>query len=400
MEINVQYFGKFHISYNGIPLVGEKAHKESQFNRLLLALFHAWPNGVRKEVLESFIIGEKELDDEHSALRIIVYKAKKKLVKLGLPDINLIYQEKGVYYWTKDISVNADCTVMVDLFQEAESLEVDTDDKSIEKRKLLYLEASYLYKGEFLELLGAEIVIAQIAKKYRELFATCVERAASLLEETSDWDNLENLGRFAATIQPYCNWETLVMEALVEKRAFEEATSYYADVVDLYLKDFGIYPSTKLMEMMDKLGDSMKHSIDTLDTIQEGLNEGKENVDGGYCCSFPVFKGIYQMSMRLMERTGQTAYLILCTIVDGKGNQIQNEVRLEELSKRLSEAIHGSVRHGDMYTRYGNSQYLILLTNTTRENCEIVQNRINHMFIVSRNSTAIKYHVNSVICET
>lgn len=105
------------------------------------------------------------------------------------------------------------------------------------------------------------------------------------------------------------------------------------------------------------------------------------------------------MINRMMERGGQSVYLMLCTLVDGKGNPMKEGRRLEELSKRLREAIVCSVRHGDIINQYGNGQFLVLLINTTRENCSIVERRINQRFMAEGQRTGVQYHVNSVICK-
>ena len=71
---------------------------------------------------------------------------------------------------------------------------------------------------------------------------------------------------------------------------------------------------------------------------------------------------------------------------------------LEELSRRLGDAIRHSVRHSDAISKYGPGRYLVLLVNTTHENCSIIQKRINDNFIIGRQRTGIKYCVKSVIC--
>lgn len=396
MEIKVQFFGKFNIFYNGTPVAGEKVHKESQFNRLMLALLWAWPNGIERDELERFAVGENEMSEKHTALRIIIYKTKKKLVKLGLPDINLIYQEKGVVYWCKEIPVVADCRQMEAYYAKAEAMQETRSKEEIEKRMLLYMDAAYLYKGEFLELFAAEVEITHLAKKYRELFVSCIDRASKMMERLKDWDNLEMLGRFAVSAQPFCNWEILVMEALIQKHMYEDATTYYSDVVDFYLKECGIYPSENLMHIMDELEDSVLHSEGTLDSIQTNLEEREEAVHGGYYCSFPVFKGIYQMLGRQVQRTGLNAYLMLCNITGSESCLNGNEKKQEELSADLREAIEMSIRRGDMFTRYGKGQYLILLFDTGLENCKIVQKRINRAFSEKGHRDMLKYHTRSI----
>ena len=93
-------------------------------------------------------------------------------------------------------------------------------------------------------------------------------------------------------------------------------------------------------------------------------------------------------------------YLMLCMVVDSKGNPMKEGSVLEELTQRLGDAIQRSVRHSDSVCRYGKGQYLVLLVNTTREDCSVVQKRINSRFLVGRQRTGIKYYVSSVVCQT
>ena len=73
--------------------------------------------------------------------------------------------------------------------------------------------------------------------------------------------------------------------------------------------------------------------------------------------------------------------------------------KLNELSARLKIAAVSSVRHTDTVTKYGQGQYLILLINTTEENCHIIEKRINENFLTSRQRTGISYSVNGLIVQ-
>ena len=141
----------------------------------------------------------------------------------------------------------------------------------------------------------------------------------------------------------------------------------------------------------------MDHRYARLDEIQAEMAE-KGTVNGGYLCPWPVFSGICQMIRRLLERSGQSAYLMLCTVVDSKGNPMGEGPALKKLADRLETAILSSIRHGDAATRYGKGQYLVLLINTTREDCGVVQRRINCRFVEGRQRTGVKYYVNSMDC--
>lgn len=323
-KIKVQMFGNFRMDYNGAPFVAEKMHKESQFNRMMQALIHYSDCGIAKDKLEEIVIGERDIDAPHTALRVIVYKTKQKLAQLGLPGKNLIYLEGGIYYWTPDIEIEEDaaefeklyneaCALEKQMPQESESAETVCDEriKEIEDNMLeLYVKALYLYKGEFLVAYTGETWIAQEARRYHTMFEKIINEAAYILRKRKQFKGLEKIGVYAAKVDPFNEWEELIMEAMVETRRYDEAEELYTDVVDYYLRECGIYPSSRLLEILEKYSNQMNHAHEILENIQEGMNEQEETERGGYFCSYPVFKGIYQASIRIMKRTRVPVYLI------------------------------------------------------------------------------------------
>ena len=178
---------------------------------------------------------------------------------------------------------------------------------------------------------------------------------------------MEELGILASKVDPLADWESVTMEALVSSGRHMEARKLYNDTQEMYFSEQGLRPSRRLYELMQNLGAQIEHDYAVLDDIQKHLSMEDEDKNGGYLCTYPVFQGIYQMVLRMMRRNGQSVYLMLCTVTDYKGNPMKG-------------------------------QYLVLLVNTTRENCSVVQRRINHNFIVGRQRTGVQYHVNSVIC--
>ena len=99
---------------------------------------------------------------------------------------------------------------------------------------------------------------------------------------------------------------------------------------------------------------------------------------------------------RMLERGGQSVYLMLCTIVDKRGVPMRESPALDRLSRKLGDALSHSVRRSDAICRYGKGQYLALLMNTTREDCGIVQKRVNYYFLAGTQRAGVEYYVNSV----
>ena len=362
-KIKVQMFGNFRMDYNGAPFVAEKMHKESQFNRMMQALIHYSDCGVAKDKLEEIVIGERDIDAPHTALRVIVYKTKQKLAQLGLPGKNLVYLEGGIYYWTPDIEIEEDAAEFEKLYNEAcalekqmphepESAETVCDEriKEIEDNMLeLYIKALYLYKGEFLAAYTGETWIAQEARRYHIMFEKIINEAAYILRKRKQFKGLEKLGVYAAKVDPFNEWEELIMEAMVETRRYDEAEELYTDVVDYYLRECGIYPSSRLLEILEKYSNQMNHAHEILENIQEGMNEQEETERGGYFCSYPVFRGIYQASIRIMKRTRVPVYLMLCTLEDEEGRQVQSETKMNKYSRQLKKCVGESIRYSDIY---------------------------------------------------
>lgn len=230
------------------------------------------------------------------------------------------------------------------------------------------------------------------------LYFSCVEQAVELLRDRQDWEEMERLGRCVSQNSPFGDWEVITMEALTSMGRLEEARKLYDDTVSSYMQEQGVRPSRRLRELLDRMGTQMNHGYAALDTIQSELKQTDEEERGGYLCSWPVFEGIYHTVRRMMERGGMSVYLMICTVVDSKGNPMQDGAALEELTGRLEQAICRSVRHADAVVKYGKGQYLVLLVNITLEDCAIVQKRIDEQFLTGRQRTGVRYYVNVVSC--
>ena len=107
-KIKAQMLGNFSMEYDGKPLASERMHRDGQFTRMMQVILHFSETGISKEKLEEYVVGERDMGNPHTAIRVIVYKTKKKLEQLGLQGENWIYQKDGMYYWTSDITVIED----------------------------------------------------------------------------------------------------------------------------------------------------------------------------------------------------------------------------------------------------------------------------------------------------
>lgn len=98
--LQVQMLGGFSVTFKGMQIAGGPKARESQFAYLLQMLLHHGRDGVSRRQLEEALFGEREVGNVHHSLRSVLYNAKKRLQKTGLPEAEYIYQAKGKLYWT------------------------------------------------------------------------------------------------------------------------------------------------------------------------------------------------------------------------------------------------------------------------------------------------------------
>ena len=387
----VRMFGGFSMTWHGKTIGYGPKGRDSQVVRLLEAVIHSGKKGLPRAQLEEILFEDREVDDISHAIRTILYNTRKKLIQEGLPQVNYIESKGGYYYWTDEIPVREDAWDMERLYKEA------SEEKDPDIRLRLYLDVCYQYTGEFLPFQTFMIWVAQEDRKYRTIFENSVENAAALLRMDKDYSQLEALGKYASGIQPLSEWEAITMEALLALGKVDEARRLYETTEAYYMDELGFKPTFSTVELLQRLGSQLEHQHALLDEIQEELSGANEDLSGGMLCSYPVFRGIYRMTERMTERSGQSVYLMLCTIVDKSGVPMRDSALLDRLTGKLSDAICHSVRRSDAVCRYGKGQYLTLLLNTTRENCSVIQKRINYHFLSGTQKASVEYFVNIVV---
>ena len=388
--IYVKTFGGFSIRYNDAELSFGNQN-ESQMVQLLQLLLHFRRQGLSRDLAKAALFGDRDVDDVSHSIRNIIYNLRKRLKALGLPDSQYVVKKKGVYFWCDDIKVIEDATEFETAFNNAMSCE-DSEQK-IE----MLTDTCYMYAGRFLAGNESSVWSAQEAERYREIFSDCVIELTDMLKEEHKYKQLLDVSTYASKVDPFSEWEILTLEALGRMGKFDKTESFYRKTVDAYVDEYGGRANSYVREFINRIGLKLIVGHESLEEIQQKISNSDDQERKGYYCSLPVFQEIYRMTERLMERSGEKIFLMLCTILDSKGNPMREGSRLEELSERLRNTIIDSVRHTDTVTRYGNGQYLVLLINTTEEDCSVVSNRISSHFIREGQRTSLSYSVSNII---
>ena len=134
--------------------------------------------------------------------------------------------------------------------------------------------------------------------------------------------------------------------------------------------------------------------------LEEIKQEFQQDVlqKGALFCTVPGFRDVCRAARRGMERSGQSIFLMLCTLVDSKGHPMNASDKLEEMATELHVTLRKTLRKSDSFTKYSQSQFLVMLVGTNEENCQIVIDRIEKRFTEAHKSWAhhIDYSVSSL----
>lgn len=111
-----------------------------------------------------------------------------------------------------------------------------------------------------------------------------------------------------------------------------------------------------------------------LDHLRSFIQEMGYN-KGAYQVEYDGFKKIYRFVARCIGRTGQDVQTLLFTLTKENGS-IPAVTELTFAMDNLKNAVHESIRRGDVATNYSSTQFVVILMDSSMEDGLMVANRI------------------------
>lgn len=340
--LKVRMLGGFTLEYKGKELVLDRNNVSKTTQLFELLLLHTQDGEISKAALIDALYGRSDVENKNGSLNNTIFRLRKQLTAAGLPESSYININGGMCTWDPDIETS------VDVCDFKQTIESARHEKSQKTKMEIYAKAWKLYTGEFLpDMMGEDwAAVENIA--CRDMYFDCVEELCHYLKTEEKFEEL------------------------------------------------GLSPSAGMLERFKLMGERTSQAAGAIEDIKYRLRE-KESIEGAYYCTYPSFVDVYHVFGRMMERTGMSVFLMLCTL-----NFINIETDDENqkyYSELLRESIQKAVRKGDFYTRYNIQQYLVMLIGITQENCTLVSKRINKEFnkrLTRRKNVSIDYYVASL----
>lgn len=388
----IHMLGGLSITYEGRPLVLARSIS-SKMVHLFLMLLYTRDSGIRREELIETLYGDCDTEQASNSFRGMVFRLRKNLLAAGLPEGEYITNKAGIYRWeSEDIHISLD----VEEFEQAATMGLQETDP--EKQQRLLEEADALYRGEFLPAMIGDEWVAVSNHKFQDLYFRSMRRLMELLQRQESNGRLLHCCEKIAEMYPYEEWQLAKLDCLIGMKEYKQALKYYDEVVNLYQEEFGLLPSDALKQRFQSIREHISYDIRNINEIQERFME-EEEPGGATYCDLTVFTVVYRYMIKVLDRIGMSAYLMLYTLTDKDQMPIEKQDVLEDVREAMFQAVKMSVRRSDLYTRYGKNQFLILLVGSNRKGCERVAARIQKNFseLNTRRRVGICYTISSIM---
>ena len=162
-------------------------------------------------------------------------------------------------------------------------------------------------------------------------------------------------------------------------KRYREAAAYYEALEQEARQTCSPFMSGELKEKYLKAKHMIQYESADLDQIQADLAREPEQ-KGAVSCEYLEFADIYRYLNRVFAREGITSQLLLLTLADENGVAPESSTELESARSAVEYAIRKTLTRSDLCTRYGNNQYLVLLSSPELRNGKKVQNSMRKYY--------------------
>ena len=369
--IKINMLGAFSMEYDGNVLTDEKSRTKQVWLLLKYLLTNRHREVTTEELVD--ILWEDGIDNPNNALKNLVYRLRNLLDAVGRGENGeYIINKRGICRWNNQIECIIDIEELEKAYINAEN------DPTAEN----YNDVIQLYRGDFLASFSYEKWVVPLAVKYKDMFFDSVNKCCEILKKDGRYEEIDLIASKAAKIDPFVESSHIAkMRALFAMDKKKEAMAYYEYVNDLFYSELGVIPSEELRSIYNEIVRGVKAIEADILNIKEDLREKPEGdgIHGAFYCEYEVFKSVYRREARMLERSGQSIFVALFTVSSASGGSLSQD-KNEQMMELLRDVLVGSLRRGDVVSRYSPSQYIAMLPTVTYENSDIIVKRIRKAF--------------------
>ena len=317
---------------------------------------------------------EDKSTNPENALKTLVSRLRVLLNQIDPGLGNCIVADRGAYHWEMQPGMTVDMYEIDKIFSRLSESNI-----SEPERRKLYNQLLELYVGDLLQHAEKNEWAMAKATTLHNKFIAAMYAYIELLKEHDQHTDIVSVCRRALDVDSFDDRLHMeLMSALVRINRTGEALVQYKHVVQLNYRYLGVKPSEDLQEFYKQIVSAGKTLDFNLESIRNELRESGER-RGAFVCEYAVFKEIFNLQMRNLERLGATMFLAIIMISPYNDKEIDS-MRQDNIMNGLLEILSQNLRKGDTITRFAPTIFALLLPTVNYNTGGMVLERIKRVF--------------------
>ena len=371
-KLKMQLFGSFCLRY-GEAIMGEEQLRSNKLTRILVyILMNRYSILTHQKLIEVF--WEDDSRNPEGALKNAMYRLRNELKVLGTE--NFICTLPEAYRWNPEIEVESDYEEL----EAAQRMLKETDD--LKQKKKLCGEIMECYKGNVSAKVAIESWMIPKVVWYQSVYMDAMKLYCKILAKEQQWGELEIICNRAIQEDPFDeDVHCWLLNSLHGQKKYDQVISQYEKTKKIFYENMGIKSPKKVSAVFQKILTDTGEEATDIEGLVGQLRE-LEKPTGSFFCDYQIFRQMYRIEARRIERLGVAEHLLLLTV--RKKEPAQRGMIPEQVSQKdmdiLERSIRFCLRTGDVASRYNATQFVILLPLCSYESGVKVAERIRDNF--------------------
>ena len=332
----------------------------------------------------------QELWPEHSvtnpenALKTLVRRMRLLLNQMYSGLGSCIVSDRGAYHWQSLPGMAIDAVELLDLFDDIPN----QPDPQVQRK--MYQRVLELYQGDLYQTGDIEAE-SGFAQQMHSKFLSTMYGYIELLRKAEDYNEICAVCRSALEVDSFDDRLHIeLMKAMISLNRTSDALVQYKHATNLTYRYLGTPPSPQMSAFYQEMNKARQSLKLNLEAIREELhNSSLER--GAFVCDYEMFKSIYSLEMRNLERLGTTMFLGVIMIGDSDEGDFDS-MRQDSIMNGLIEILRDNLRKGDIITHFSPSVVALLLPTVNYQTGSMVMERIRKLFYQRFPNSDIPFH--------
>ncbi len=380
--IRIQMMGSFLIYINE-QRVENPVSKSRKGTALVEFLVLHRGRPVPNQQLLQALWPEHSVTNPENALKTLVSRMRTLLNQMSPGLGACIVSDRGAYHWQSMPAMSIDALELMDIF------DILGTERNADRQREMYERMLELYEGDLYQTGDLEGDTG-FAQQMHTQYLSAVYSYIELLRKAEDYNEIIAVCRTALEVDSFDDRLHIeLMKAMVSLNRTSDALVQYKHATNLTYRYLGAPPSEEMMafyQEMNKARQSLKYN---LEAIRRELNNS-ELERGAFVCDYEMFKAIYNLEMRNLERLGTTMFLGIIMI--GEDESGTDSIKQDNIMNGLIEILRDNLRKGDIITHFSPSVVALLLPTVNYKTGTMVLERIRTMFYKRFPNSNVPFH--------